>query len=121
MATVTARSLVRVVTTEGGVDRTIIEDVDVIADVVFENGRRETVTLANGFTALTVPTGSQAVWIRPLTGAFTFTLKGVTGDTGIVIGVASTLPILPCVLPLGTTPSIGITCTGAGTVEVIWL
>ena len=121
MATVAARTLLRLVTTESSIDRTIVEDVDDIANVVGENGVRETITLINGFTALTVPTGAQAVIIRPLTGAFTFTLKGVTGDTGIVLGVASTLPILPWVLPLGTTPSIGITCTGAGTVEAIWI
>lgn len=117
-----ARILLRVVLTDSnGIDRNEVEDVDTIADVVAENGKREQVTLSNGFTALSPPTGAQAVVIRPISGAFTMTLKSVTGDTGIVLGAASTLPILPVMLPLGSSPSIGLTCTGASVVELLWL
>lgn len=87
---------------------------------VAPNGKREPVALVNGFTALTVPSG--AVWcaIRMVSGAITATVKGVTGDTGIV-WQSGTLTALPFCTPLGTAPSIGITANGAGVAEILWL
>jgi hypothetical protein len=116
----TARVLLRVVVKDAnGLTVVQSEDLEEVADVVLENGKREQVTLANGFTALSPPTGVQLVVIRFISGAFTFTLKGVTGDTGIAMS-SGVLAIFPVVLPLSA-PSIGITCTGAGVVECIWL
>jgi len=119
MAT-SARILLRVVLTDSaGVDRNEVEDVDTITDVVAENGKREQVTLSNGFTALSPPSGVQGLVIRFISGAFTFTLKGVTGDTGVAMS-SGALAAFPVLIPL-TAPSIGITCTGAGVVELLWL
>lgn len=83
------------------------------------DGTMQTVAIANGFNALTVPTGAKGVLIKLVSGALTLTLKGVTGDTGIKMqsGTLSTVPIM---LPLGTTPSIGIAADGAGTIEILW-
>jgi hypothetical protein len=87
------------------------------------NGKRETVTLAaSAFTALSPPSGAKAV-VLILGTATGLTLKGVTGDTGIVL-VPSSNPLgFDAILPLGTSPSIGITSsnTASQTIEVIWL
>ena len=117
MAT-SARILLRVVLDDGTVERNEVEDVATIADVVGTSGLRQTVTLANGFTALSPPTGVQALVVRFISGAFTFTLKGVTGDTGVAMS-SSALAACPVLIPL-TAPSIGIACTGAGVVECCW-
>lgn len=84
--------------------------------------KREIITLtASVFNALTVPTGAKGVWIDPKT-ATTLTVKGVTGDTGIV-SVPTTANSLPIFLPLGTSPSIGILNNVASeqVVEVTWV
>lgn len=74
--------------------------------------QQQTVTLtASSFTAITVPTGAKALLISALTGAAT--LKGVTGDTGIALGINC-----PTLIPLGTTPSIGITDTSGSNQSV---
>ncbi len=118
--TVTAKVHVRAVVVETtGFETQRVDSSSTIADVVGNTGKRETVTLANGFTALSPPTGVQGVVISFVSGAFTFTLKGVTGDTGIAMS-SSALAALPVVLPLSA-PSIGITCTGAGVVDVLWV
>jgi hypothetical protein len=72
---------------------------------------------ANTFKALTVPTGAQWVTIEPLSGAGTWTLKGVTGDTGNVLGTA--LPPGPVSMPI-TAPSIGLLCSVTATARVRW-
>lgn len=120
MSTVIARILTRLVLDPpSGYSRKEVEDESTFADIVAENGKREQVTLINGFTALSPPSGVQAVVIRFISGAFTFTLKGVTGDTGVAMSSVA-LAACPAVLPLAA-PSIGITCTGAGVVECYWL
>jgi hypothetical protein len=91
--------------------------VESITSTILERKRH---TLSNGFTAITVPTGAKGVIMVPISGAFTHTLKGITGDTGVVLGAASTLPIIPIVLPLGTTPSLGLACTGAAVVLIVF-
>lgn len=90
-----------------------------IADVVGESGYRETKALSAAFNALSPPTGATFVVIQWVSGTGTLTLKGVTGDTGIALGVLSaTSP--PIVLPLSS-PSIGILSSASGSVEIIWL
>lgn len=87
------------------------------------NGTRQTVTLtASAFTALSPPTGAKAV-VLILGTATGLTLKGVTGDTGVALVPASNPLGIDAVLPLGTTPSIGITSsnTSSQTIEVWWL
>lgn len=87
-------------------------------------GRQETVTLtASIFTALSPPAGAKAVAII-LGAATSLTLKGVTGDgTGISITPASNPLAIDVLLPLGTSPSIGILNGSASnqTIDVIWL
>ncbi len=80
----------------------------------------ETVTLSNGFTALSPPTGAQHVTIEPVSGAFTYTLKGIEADTGVKWSTTA-IPAAPISMALGSTPSIGLQCTGAGVVRVFWL
>ena len=94
-----------------------VEDSGLLTDT-FTSGVRQqqTVTLtASTFVAITVPTGAKAVLISKLTGAAT--LKGVTGDTGIALGTNC-----PTLIPLGTTPSLGITDTSTvtQTAQLFW-
>lgn len=90
-----------------------------IASVVGSAGKRETVSLSAAFNALSPPTGATLAVIRWVSGTGTWTLKGVTGDTGIALGTpaATTTPI---VVPLSSA-SIGILASGAGSCEVLWL
>lgn len=87
--------------------------------ILAENGKRERVDLINGNTALVVPTGATGVIILPVSGAFTTTLKGANADTGIIVATTAVMRT-PIVLPLGTTPTIVLTCTGTAVVEVVW-
>lgn len=73
------------------------------------------VTLASGFNSITVPaTATVGVVIVPATGSsVTKTLKGVTGDTGVLLGTTT-----PTVLSFasGAAPAtIGITASAADT------
>ena len=76
---------------------------------------------AGAFNAITVPPGTPEllVIVPPSTNALAMTLKGVTGDTGILLA-----PGDPSVVSLATTiTSIGLTI-GAGsdfTVALGWL
>lgn len=83
--------------------------------------QRQTVSVSGGgFNALTVPTGAKAIAVKlPTTGSTNLTLKGVTGDTGIKLDATLGVPL---VTPLGSSPSIGITSTLGGPidVEVYW-
>ena len=110
----------RVVVTDSSGDEVSRDEVaSTIADEVGFRGKRETVTLGGGFTALSPPTGAAWCQIRWASGTGTWTLKGVTGDTGVALGTpTATSP--PMLLPLST-PSIGITASSAGTAEVLWL
>jgi len=95
-----------------------VEDSGLITNT-FASGVRQqqAVTLtASTFSSITVPTGAKAVLITGLSGAAT--LKGVTGDTGIAM--AANCPVL---IPLGTTPSLGILeGSGAGqTLQLFWM
>lgn len=76
----------------------------------------------SAFTALSPPTGATAVLILPSTNV-SLTLKGVTGDTGVTIAPASNALSLPLFLPLGATPSIGITngSSSTQTLYVYWV
>lgn len=71
------------------------------------------VVLANGFQAIAIPAGSRGALIVFADGStVTKTLKGVTGDTGILLD-----PTGWHVLRFAATPpaSFGITCSGADT------
>lgn len=118
--TTTARILNRITTNDGTVDRNQLEELTEIADVVGENGKRETVALSAAFNALSPPTGAALVVLRWISGTGTWTLKGVTGDTGTALGTP-TADTAPIQLPLGTTPSIGITASAVGSLEALWL
>jgi hypothetical protein len=71
-----------------------------------------TITLANGFNAIPVPSWAAGCLIVPAsTNAVPMTLKGVTGDTGIPLSLTDVHMINFAVTPPS---SIGITSTGAG-------
>lgn len=115
---------VRVKVHDGQVDRTDVSKTVRFAIGAGTSGKHEQVSLSgSAFTALTVPTGAKAVIIVPASGAGALTIKGITGDTGSTVRPSSN-PItdLPLILPLGTTPSIGILNSGSSTtVECYWL
>jgi hypothetical protein len=87
------------------------------------SGKRETVTIAaSTFTALSPPTGSKLL-VLILGNATGLTWKGVTGDTGTT-GVPTSNPLgIDAIIPLGATPSFGITSSNASdqTVEALWI
>lgn len=90
-----------------------------INDPVGANGVRQIVTLAIGFVALTVPTGATLCQLSWTSGTGSLTLKGITTDTGVALGVLdATTPRVT--LPVSS-PSVGITSTAVGELEVIWL
>lgn len=71
----------------------------------------------NGFQNLSPPSGATAVLIIPASGnAQTLTLKGVTGDTGVLLNKTQ-----PTVVALDTSPSIGVTTGGSATFTVVWM
>lgn len=111
--------LLRLVTRDSTTELAETRD-EIEADATSGAFKKETVTLANGFNALSPPAGATLCVIEPLTGAVTWTLKGVTGDTGIALAAASTLPTKPTMVSLGTTPALGLTVTGAATALVYW-
>jgi hypothetical protein len=78
--------------------------------------KRESVSLTGSstFTSLSPPSGASML-VLVLTGTPTgaLTLKGVTGDTGIPIAPASGWKGFPMMLPLGTSPALGILNAGA--------
>lgn len=118
MAT-TAAINVRIVVNDGTRDLIVfpVEGIS-IADVVGQSGKLETVTLLAAFNALSPPTGATLALIRWVSGTGTWTLKGVTGDTGIALGTpsATTAPVL---VPL-LSASIGILASAGGSCEVLW-
>lgn len=105
-----------------GVKDTVKESISNTFAALLKNGKRETVSLTNAaFTALTVPAGAKGILLMCDASVGPMTLKGVTGDTGIVI-LTAVAPGVPIMLPLGTTPSIGILNSNAAaqSVDIIW-
>ena len=87
------------------------------------DGKREAVSLVGSstFTALSPPSGAKAVMIF-VESNVSLTLKGVTGDGGIAITPSSNVVGVPVVLPLGSSPTLGILNAGSTVViQVIWL
>lgn len=118
--TTTAEVSASVVINDGTRDcENLSQSASVTLATAMANGQRQPIALTAAFTALTVPSGAQGVMIVFVSGANTITLKGITGDTGIVISTAA-LKTFPILLPLGTSPSIGILSNGVGVVDVIW-
>ncbi len=118
--TTTATITVAAVANDGTHDTNRIDIAATVASILGANGQRQTLTLSNAFSTVTVPTGAHAVVMQVTSGAVTLTLKGVTGDTGTVLQ-SGTLATVPIVLPLGTTPSLGLLSTGTATVDVWWV
>jgi hypothetical protein len=76
------------------------------------------VALASGFNSVTKPSGADVVLIVPLPDdAITITLKGVTGDTGLVI--ASATDRAPTLLNV-TGSAIGLTVSDDTTATIVW-
>ena len=79
------------------------------------------VDLASGVNTITVPVSTTAVIARvtiipPSTNAFSITLKGVTGDTGVPLHITD-----PTSLGLGTVTSFVLTTGGIiNGVRIIW-
>lgn len=115
----TARLLVRFVVVDDETETTQ-DRRDFESEIASPILAQHTVALSSGFNALSPPSGATHVLIEPVSGAVTWTLKGVTGDTGIALAAASTLPTRPVCIPLGTSPALGITTNGAGVVRVFW-
>lgn len=87
-------------------------------------GKLETVTLTqSAFTALSPPTGARAVALMIPTTAISLTLKGITGDTGVKIAPTSNCVGIDALIPLGTSPSIGIANgdTSDLVIQVLWM
>lgn len=87
------------------------------------NGLRQSVTLAAGFNALTVPSGAKLL-VLLLGSAVSLTLKGITGDSASVTLAPASSPIgLDAWIPLGASPVVGILNGSASsqTIETIWL
>ena len=85
--------------------------------------KREVVSLTgSAFTALSPPTSAKAVLIY-LESGVSITTKGVTGDTGTTVAPASGPIRAPVLLPLGASPSLGLTNGNASaqSVTCIWL
>ncbi len=79
-------------------------------------------TLASGANTITLPTGgtvpAAATIVPPSGNTETITLKGVTGDTGIVLHKTD-----PCTVSLGTTAAGTFCLTAGGTItglRIIW-
>lgn len=69
------------------------------------------------FAAITVPANSTAMLIiPPAANVGAITLKGVTGDTGVLIHKT-----LPTCIALGTTPSVGLLCANTTIVTIIFM
>jgi hypothetical protein len=84
MAT-TAERIITIVYSGDTIGSEIIE----AADNTVSPGSIDLVTLASGFNSITVPTGGatcKAVTIKPPSGnTIQITLKGITGDTGVLL------------------------------------
>ncbi len=119
--TTTATVLLRAIATDGVQEVQRFTTDASIADVCGINGQRQTVTLTAAFTALTPPTGATFVCIQMTTGTATLTLKGVTGDTGIVLNAAALLTLPICLPLVAASSSIGILSDGAATLDLLWL
>lgn len=96
-------------------DITYTQDFDADANIA-SPGSSITTNLASGANTITVPTGATGVLIvPPASNAVTLTLKGVTGDTGIAVGLIS-----PIFLSLNSVSTFVITAGSAVTVRLIW-
>lgn len=78
------------------------------------------VTLATAtFLALTIPATATAITIvPPANNTATLTLKGITGDTGLVLGAITNAIKIPFVA--GSMASIGLLASAASTWGVLW-
>ena len=76
----------------------------------------ETKVLSSGANTITPPTGSAACTILPPTGnVVALTLKGVTGDTGVVIHLTD-----PTTIGLGAGTAFCLTAASGVTIRLVW-
>jgi hypothetical protein len=89
-----------------------------ITNTVTPGGAESIVELQVGFNVVTVPPGAlMAVIVPASSSANTKTMKGLTGDTGVLIS-----PNLPTLLALpANTASFGLTSAGAEALTIYWL
>ena len=80
-------------------------------------GENELVALASGANTITPPTGARAVTILPpAANTVLLTLKGVTGDTGVVLHLTD-----PAVITLNNAATtFCLTAASTVTVRMIW-
>lgn len=83
-------------------------------------GQRQTVSLAAGFNALTIPTGAKLLVVIPGS-AVSLSLKALTGDTAIPLTPATNPLSLDMWLPVSGLISLGILNGGSTvSVDLIW-
>ncbi len=89
----------------------------IITNVAAVYGGQLSYALASGFNALSVPTGAMGLLITPpVTSTIVKTLKGITGDTGLILSAVS-----PTFLSLDSTQTtVGIDASGTETVLLHW-
>lgn len=79
--------------------------------------REQVVDLASGANTITVPTGAVAmIMALPSGNTVAVTLKGISGDTGILLHTT-----YPLVLPLGSVSTLVLTAAGAVTATIVWM
>lgn len=79
-------------------------------------GEIENVVLATGPNTITPPTGTTAVTILPpIANTIGITLKGVTGDTGVPLGLVD-----PSTISLAGLTSFVLTAVSGVTIRLIW-
>jgi hypothetical protein len=80
------------------------------------SGVFQAITLATGNNTITIPTGAIAMLLELPPTATTppvLTVKGIAGDTGVVITPTSNPAGVPLLLPLGTSPVLVINNAGS--------
>ena len=109
-------------------DETFNRVVGEVKTITFAPGtllpKREKVTLTlSAFTALSPPSGAKAILILLPTTIINLTLKSITGDGGTTIVPATNPSGVPLLLPLGSSPNIGILNNHSSNqvVDIIWL
>ena len=113
----------RTVTISCVLSSTVIANQDNFAPILSNansNGGTTPIDLANGFNTITIPTtAGGCVFIPPTANVTTITLKGVTGDTGVVMK-----PSAPFVLAFANPPPASFGLTAGGVIAgclAIWI
>lgn len=82
----------------------------------------EQITLAGGFNALSPPSGAKYLVVEFISAGDALTLKGPTGDTGIVLTTSAVNPTAPLCVPLASGSALGFAQSDGGSVlKLYWL